>query len=62
VDGQPVPLLQANDAFQAVQVSVGKHQVHIAYKDRAFETGAVISIVALLGGLFCLFRPPKKTG
>jgi len=60
VDGQPVPLLRANHAFQAVQVSAGKHQIHITYKDRAFEIGAVISIVALLGSLLCLFLPPKK--
>jgi hypothetical protein len=46
VDGQPIPLLRANEAFQAVQVPAGRHQIHLAYEDRAFETGATISFVA----------------
>jgi hypothetical protein len=61
MDGQPTPLLRANVAFQAVQVPAGKHKIHLAYRDRAFEIGAAISIVAWLGsltGLFCL--PGRK--
>ena len=48
VDGQPVKLLRANVAFQAVQISPGKHQIHLAYRDRAFEIGAAISLVTLI--------------
>lgn len=51
VDGSPVPLLRANDAFQAVQVPAGKHQLRLVYVDRAFQIGAAISI---LGWLVCL--------
>jgi hypothetical protein len=60
VDGQPTVLLRANHAFQAIEVPTGKHKIHLAYKDCAFETGAAVSIGALLGGLLCLFLPPKK--
>ena len=44
VDGQPVPLLRVNVAFQAVQVPVGSHKIHLFYQDRAFEIGAAISL------------------
>jgi hypothetical protein len=44
VDGQAVPLLRANVAFQAVSVPAGTHQVHLYYRDRAFEIGAALSI------------------
>jgi hypothetical protein len=44
IDGQPVPLLRANVAFQAVQVPAGTHKVHLFYRDRAFEIGAAISL------------------
>lgn len=54
VDGQPTPLLRANQAFQAVQVGKGTHQVRLAYEDRAFEIGAVISGAAWLGCLSSL--------
>ena len=56
VDGQPAPLLRANVAFQAVQVSAGKHHIHLFYQDRAFDLGAVISGLAWLGSLPVLFR------
>jgi Bacterial membrane protein YfhO len=60
VDGQSVPLLRANHAFQAVEVPHGKHQVHIAYQDRPFEIGATISIITWLGCLLGRFPLPKK--
>ncbi|MGH8023424.1 MAG: YfhO family protein [Limisphaerales bacterium] len=49
VDGQPVPLLRANYAFQAVEIPKGTHHVVLRYIDRAFEWGAVISIAAWVG-------------
>jgi hypothetical protein len=48
VDGTPVKLLRANEAFQAVQISKGNHRVQLIYKDRAFEIGALISLFALV--------------
>jgi len=43
IDGQPVPLLRANVAFQAVPVPAGTHQVHVFFQDRAFQIGAAVS-------------------
>jgi hypothetical protein len=43
VDGQPAALLRANHAFQAVEVSAGKHEVVLKYEDRMFRSGVVIS-------------------
>jgi hypothetical protein len=48
VDGAPVPLWRANYAFQALEVPPGRHQVRLVYVDRAFQAGAVISILALM--------------
>ena len=48
VDGQPVPLLRANYAFQALEVPAGHHQVKVVYEDRAFNTGLWISTLSLV--------------
>jgi hypothetical protein len=48
VDGKPARLLRANHAFQAVEIPEGRHRVQLIYRDRAFETGAVVSVLALL--------------
>ncbi len=47
VDGKPVPLWRANYAYQALEVPPGRHEVRLNYVDRAFEAGAIISILAL---------------
>jgi hypothetical protein len=61
VDGQPVPIWQANHAFQAIQVPQGNHEVLIEYKDRAFQWGLSISVVslALLGLWFRSTKAPQ---
>ena len=51
VDGNPVRLLRANHAFQAVEIPEGWHRVRLIYRDRAFETGAMVSLLALFGCL-----------
>ena len=66
VDGQPVPLWQANYSFQAVQVPVGWHELIVRYEDSAFRLGAVISLLTLLGCGWawvkrCSFAPRKQT-
>lgn len=48
VDGAAVPLWRANEGFQAVEVPAGRHEVRLVYRDRSFEAGAVVSILALL--------------
>ncbi len=60
VDGKPTPLWEANYAFQALQVPAGRHEVRLAYEDRMFETGAVISLATLLfAGLGWFWPRPK---
>jgi hypothetical protein len=54
VDGVEVPLLRANVAFQAVQIPAGKHQIHLAYNDPAFQIGAAISLCTIFNCLFAL--------
>ncbi|HEX3889374.1 MAG TPA: YfhO family protein [Verrucomicrobiae bacterium] len=54
VDEKPATLLRANYAFQAVQIPAGRHHIRLVYEDRAFQTGAAISIPAWLGCLACL--------
>jgi hypothetical protein len=44
VDGRPAPLLRANHAFQAIQVTAGRHYIRLAYEDPAFQFGAAVSI------------------
>jgi len=63
VDGQSVPLLRANYAFQAVEIPQGRHRIVLRYVDRAFESGAVLSVVAWIGcfvGLFSSFGRTLK--
>jgi hypothetical protein len=47
VDGRPVPLWRANEAFQAVEAPAGRHEVELIYEDTAFLWGGVLSILAL---------------
>jgi len=59
VDGKPARLLRANHAFQAVAVPAGQHRVQLIYRDRAFETGAIISLVAMLACLICVMTASR---
>jgi hypothetical protein len=61
VDGQPSPLLRANEGFQAVQIPSGRHHIRLTYADRAFQTGAAISIPAWLACLACLLLVKTKS-
>lgn len=56
IDGNPVPLLRANYAFQGVRVPAGEHEVVLRYRDTGFEKGLLISIVTLLLCGFCWWR------
>jgi hypothetical protein len=61
VSGQPVPLLRANHAFQAIEVPAGRHQVRVFYSDRQFLAGAWISMATLVGcGWFLLRRRSRR--
>lgn len=56
VDGQPVPLLRANHAFQAIDVPAGHRQVVLKYEDRCFQMGLLISSATLAGLLVVGWR------
>jgi uncharacterized membrane protein YfhO len=57
VDGQPVPLLHANHAFQCLEIPAGRHHVTLAYHDRKLLAGGLISLGTLLGcGIFWVRR------
>ena len=52
VDGQPAPVLAADDIDQGVPVPAGKHTIALSYDDPAVGYGLVgtaLSLVALLG-------------
>jgi uncharacterized membrane protein YfhO len=59
VDGQPVPLLRANLAFQAIKVPAGIHHVKLVYIDSNLKVGAFISLLSLAVCGFIWFRSPK---
>ena len=56
VDGHPTDLWRANHAFQALEVPAGTHQVKLAYEDRFFRAGALISWFSLLAAWLALRR------
>jgi hypothetical protein len=60
VDGKPARLLRANHAFQAVEVPAGRHRVQLVYRDRAFEIGAGVSLLALLACLICVAASSRQ--
>jgi hypothetical protein len=47
VDEQPVKILRANLAFQALQVPAGTHRVRLVYRDPNLALGALISLLSL---------------
>jgi len=58
IDGKDAPLLRANHAFQALEVPAGRHQVRLAYRDRGFLSGSLISLLTLTGCVWMWFRRP----
>ena len=56
IDGQPTTLFRANIAFQAIQIPAGKHQIHLAYREKTFALGAKISLAALVLCILMFFR------
>lgn len=48
VNGIPARVWNANHAFQAIEVPAGSSRVVLRYVDRAFQSGAALSLVALV--------------
>jgi hypothetical protein len=60
VDGSAVPLWRANYAFQSLEVPPGRHEVRLVYVDRAFQTGAIISVMALILCVALLWKSSRR--
>jgi hypothetical protein len=65
VNGQPVGLWRANNAFQAIEAPPGRSRIQIIYEDSAFYCGAILSLATLVGCLLYLLvggkgRPGKQ--
>jgi hypothetical protein len=61
VDDEPVRLLRANHAFQALPIPAGRHHATLIYEDRPFYYGALLSLLsaAILAALW--LRDRKRT-
>jgi hypothetical protein len=65
VDGRPVVVRHANLLARGVEVPAGVHVVAFRFVPRAFELGAVLSLVALVvvgAAAVVVFRPAGSTG
>jgi hypothetical protein len=56
VDDQPVKLLRANHAFQAMEVPAGRHRLALVYRDTWFLAGSALSILTLIASAVWLWR------
>ncbi|MFA6544740.1 MAG: hypothetical protein WCS99_09965 [Limisphaerales bacterium] len=54
--GRELPIRRANHAFQAIEVSEGRHLIQLRYVDHAFRLGAALSLAMLALVLFGLLR------
>ncbi len=64
VGGRELPIRRANHAFQAIEVTEGRHAIELRYVDHAFRLGALLSLSTLACVLliFCWRkRGPLKT-
>jgi hypothetical protein len=56
VGDQRVRLLQANHAFQALEVPAGRHRVVLVYRDTWFMAGCALSLLTLIASAAWLWR------
>jgi hypothetical protein len=49
LDGQPVPIYRANDAFKAVLVPPGTHRIRFVFVPRSVYWGLIVSLAAFTG-------------
>lgn len=59
VDGKGVPVLRANEAFQAIEVPAGKHAIRFVYRSNSFYAGAALSGIGLFA-CAVMFRLNRK--
>ncbi len=62
INGQEVPLLRANYAFNAVPVPPGESEIEFSYEPASFRLGLAISGASALVGLLLLWRLARGAG
>lgn len=60
IDGQEVPLLRANYAFNAIALPQGTSEVEFSYEPLSFQLGLVLSAASALLGLLLLARAQRQ--
>ena len=66
VDGEEVPLLEADTMFSAIAVEPGRHEIELRYRTPGLAAGAAISgaalLIIILESLIGMFRQKKRKG
>ncbi|QPJ61164.1 MAG: YfhO family protein [Candidatus Nitronauta litoralis] len=60
IDDRPVTIYRANQAFRAIVIPPGKHEVEFRYRPKSFLYGAWISGVSLIAGVAFVFVSTKR--
>ncbi len=55
IDGERVPIHLANDAFKAIHVPPGRHDVQFSFRPSRVRTGLIVSLLAVLASAVSLF-------
>jgi uncharacterized membrane protein YfhO len=48
VDGEPVEIIRANEAFMAIRLTSGKHNIELSYRTPYIISGAVVSLLSII--------------
>ena len=62
LNDKEIPIIRANYSFRAIAIPAGKHIVEMEYESSAFNTGMIISIIALIASVAGLFLIKPKKG
>lgn len=54
VDGKKAELMQANIMYMALPLEEGKHEIQLHYSNPFICTGAIISVIGILGAVICI--------
>lgn len=60
VDGKKVSVSKLGEAFLAIPLSAGEHDIRITYTPNGFRTGLIISVVCALLFILCCIRIHEK--
>jgi hypothetical protein len=54
INGKPTPIFLANDAFKAIEVPAGDHDIHFEFKPKSVYAGCFTSLAAVFGCVLAL--------